>query len=473
MRNKLIYRYIGNVLLVYSIIFIFPILICCIYKETFLQYIVPMVVSLIIGLILRNIKSNKKVLHAKDGFIIVAISWIIIALLSALPFVFKTGITYVDAVFESVSGLTTTGATVFQNVEVLEKNILFWRSFMHFIGGMGVLTFMMAIIPLSKDDKSMHLLKAEMPGPSVAKLVPSIKKTLLYLYGIYIGLAISEVILLIAGGMKVFDSILITMGTAGTGGFSLLNSSLATYSVFNKWTVAIFMILFGVNFNIYFLILIKDIKTALKSEELKAYILIYFAAVICIILNTYQLFNNMSEAVLSGFFHASSLMTSTGYNIGDINIYPSFSRIICLFLMFISACAGSTCGGIKVSRLIISLKTIKRDILKIIHPNSINTITFDGKKLDDEICKINNTFIVLYIILILIIMLIVSSEKISFEGTLNAVLSTFANVGLCFDISNFADFSIASKIALSTGMLLGRLEIFPIIVLLTDWKKKL
>lgn len=473
MRNRLIYKYIGKVLVGYSIVFIFPILICLIYKEAFLQYVLPMVISLMVGLLLIKIKSNKKGLHAKDGFIIVAVSWIIIAMLSALPFVFRYKINYIDAIFEATSGLTTTGATIFKNVEELEKNILFWRSLMHFVGGMGVLAFMMAIIPLSRDDKSMHLLKAEMPGPSVAKLVPSLKKTMFYLYGIYLGLSLTEFILLIVGNMNVFDATLITMGTAGTGGFTLFNSSMATYSILNKWTVAVFMFLFGVNFNIYFLILIKDLKTAIKSEELKAYILIFLISVICIILNTYQMFSNLNEAILSGFFHASSLITSTGYSIGEINIYPSFSRIICLLLMFTSACAGSTCGGIKVSRLVILSKTIKRDILKIIHPSSIRIITFDGKKLDDEICRTNNTFIFLYIILILIIMLIVSLDKISFETTLNAVLSTFANVGLCFNISNFSDFSLISKIALSIGMLLGRLEIFPVIVLLTDWKRKI
>ncbi|MBO4815970.1 MAG: TrkH family potassium uptake protein [Clostridia bacterium] len=473
MKNKLIYKYIGKVLIGYSVVFVFPILVSLIYKESFLQYILPMAICLILGLLLCKIKSDKRDLHAKDGFIIVAISWIIIAMISALPFVFRYKINYIDSIFEATSGLTTTGATIFKNVEELEKNILFWRSLMHFVGGMGVLAFMMAIIPLSRDDKSMHLLKAEMPGPSVAKLVPSLKKTMFYLYGIYIGLSITEFILLIVGKMNAFDATLITMGTAGTGGFSLLNSSIATYSILNKWTVTIFMILFGVNFNIYFLILIKDFKTALKSEELKAYILIFLTAVLCIIINTYQLFSNLNEAILSGFFHASSLITSTGYSIGDINIFPSFSRIICILLMFISACAGSTCGGIKVSRLVILSKTIKRDILKIIHPNSVRTITFDGKKLDEEICKTNNTFIFLYIILILIIMLIVSLDKVSFETTLNAVLSTYANVGLCFNISNFSEFSIISKIALSIGMLLGRLEIFPIIVLFTDWKRKI
>ena len=473
MRNRVIYRYIGNVILVYSFLFIFPIIVCLIYKESFLAYILTMAISLVIGILLKIIKPNKRGIHAKDGFIIVAISWIIIAILSAIPFVLKQDVNFVDALFESISGLTTTGATIFRDVEELERNVLFWRSFMHFIGGMGVLTFMMTIVPLAKDEKSMHLLKAEMPGPSVAKLVPSIKKTMFYLYGIYFLLSISEYILLILGKMNPFDAILITMGTAGTGGFSLLNSSLATYSIFNKCVVTIFMILFGVNFNIYFLILMKDFKNIIKSEELRTYLIIYFVAVICVVLNTYQLYNSINEAIISGAFHVSSLITSTGYSIGNINIYPSFSRIICLILMFISACAGSTCGGIKVSRLVILYKTIKRDLLKVIHPNSVCTITFDGKKLDDEICKTNNTFIFLYVILILTIMLIVSFDGISIEETLNSVLSTFANVGLCFEISNFANFSYISKIALSIGMLLGRLEIFPIIVLFTDWKKNI
>ncbi|HAB65845.1 MAG TPA: potassium transporter KefA [Firmicutes bacterium] len=473
MKNKLVYKYVGKVLIGSSILLIFPIIVSLLYKENIIPFIIPAIISLLLGFIFNSLKVENKNLYAKDGFIIVALSWILISIIGSIPFIISCKLDFASSFFEAVSGLTTTGATIFEDVEHLPKSILFWRSFMHFIGGMGVLAFVMAIVPLSKNDKSMHVLKAEMPGPSVAKLVPSIKKTLFYLYSIYIGLTLLEFLLLIIGGLGIFDSLLISFGTAGTGGFSVLNSSLATYSIFNKWVVTIFMFLFGVNFNIYFLIIMKDLKSALKSEELKTYIIIFISSIIVILLNTYHMFSNISEAILETSFHISSIMTSTGYSIGNINIYPTSCRIIILLLMLISACAGSTCGGFKISRLLIILKTIKRDILKVVHPSSIRTISFEGKVLDESTIKSTKTFMFLYGALIILIMFIVSFDSIglTLEQTINAVFTTFANVGLCFDISNFALFSPLSKIVLSIGMLLGRLEIFPLIVLFTRLRK--
>ncbi len=456
----------------FSLLLLFPILVCIIYHEPIIPFLIPLLISLSVGFFLNSLNIQKKTLYARDGFVIVALSWILISLLGALPFWFGLDIPFYDAFFESVSGFTTTGATIFSNVEVLEKSFLFWRSFTHFIGGMGVLTFVMAIIPLSKDDKSMHVLKAEMPGPSVAKLVPSIKKTLFYLYAIYIGLTLLEMILLMFGGLGFFDSLLIAMATAGTGGFTTWNSSLATLSLFNKYVVAIAMFLFGVNFNIYFLIVImKDLKNALKSEELKMYVGLYLLTIAFILLNTYNLFNNFSDALVSTVFHVSSFMTSTGFSIGDVNIYPTSCRIVILMLMLISACAGSTCGGFKISRLIICFKKIKRDFLKVIHPNSVHIITFDGKRVEEEVVNSTCTFLFLYIFLLLFIMVLVSFDGFSLEVTINAVFSTFANVGLCFNIANFSIFSGFSKIVLSIGMLFGRLELFPLIALLSNWRK--
>ena len=311
----------------------------------------------------------------------------------------------------------------------------------------------------------MHILKAEMPGPSVSKLVPSTKKTLLYLYIIYIGLTLLETILLLIGGMPLFDSIVLSIGTAGTGGFSVLNSSLATYSVFCKYVVAIFMFLFGINFYIYFLIIMKDFKNIFKSEELKVYIGLFCVAVAFIFINTVSQFSSSKEAFLEAFFHVSSIMTSTGYSVGDINIYPTTCRLLFLGLMLISACAGSTCGGFKISRLIIIFKTIKRDLQRIIYPSRIKTVTFEGKKLDDDIIHNTCSFMYLYIIILFVIIFIVAFNGFSFSETVNAVFTTFGNVGFCFEVSNFSEFSILSKIVLSFGMLLGRLEIFPFIVL--------
>ena len=471
MKNKLVYKYIGKVLIAFAALMILPMIVCIINKENVIPFFIPSLISLSLGFIFNSFKIKNKILYAKDGFIIVALSWIIISLIGALPLFINKDASFIDSLFEAVSGLTTTGATIFKDVECLGKGILFWRAFMHFIGGMGVLAFVMAVIPLANNDKSMHVLKAEMPGPSVSKLVPGIKKTLFYLYGIYIALTVVECILLMIGGLPFFDSLLTAFSTAGTGGFATLNSSAATYSLFNKYVVAIFMFLFGVNFNIYFLILMKDIKAALKSEELKVYLLLFVVSVLFIFVNTLSMFNNIGQAFNESFFHVSSIMTSTGFAVGDINIYPTTCRILFLMLMLISACAGSTCGGFKISRLLILLKTIKRELLKAIHPNSVRTITFEGKKVDEDIVRSTCLYLLLYVIFIVVIMFIVSFDKVNFSQAVNATFTTFANVGLCFDISNFADFSILSKIVLSIGMLLGRLEILPMMVLFSDLKK--
>lgn len=382
-----------------------------------------------------------------------------------------TNVSYIDALFEVVSGFSTTGATIFKEVEKLPKSILFWRDFMHFIGGMGVLAFVMAIIPLAKNDKSIHLLKAEMPGPTVSKLVPSIKRTLYYLYGIYFGLTITEFVLLLFSGVPLFDALLLAMGTAGTGGFSPLHTSLATYSEAAKWIVAVYMFLFGVNFNIYFFALIRDFKSAFRSEELKVYIGLYLFTVFLLIINSLNLFGNVYDSIVNGFFNASSFMSSTGYSISDVNIYPTICRIWILFIMVVSACAGSTCGGFKISRLILIFKMIKRDIQKMVHPNSVKVITFDGKKVEEEVLESTKSFMFLYIILILLILFIIGIDGFSFEASLNAVFTTFGNVGLYFEVSDFALFSPLSKLVMCLGMLLGRLEIYPIIALLINRRK--
>lgn len=465
MFKKSIWKYIGKVLIGLSILFIFPILVALIYHESVLPFFIASFISLVLGLLLNELKVEDAKLYTRDGLLIVALSWIMMSIIGTIPFCLSGSCGFIDALFETVSGFTTTGASIFDDVEHLSKSILFFRSFTHFIGGMGILTFVMAVIPLSKKDNSMHILKAEMPGPSVSKLVPSTKKTLIYLYSIYIGLTVAEMILLLIGGMPLFDSILISMGTAGTGGFSVLNSSLATYSVFCKYVVAIFMFLFGINFYIYFLILMKDFKNVFKSEELRVYILLFIGSILFVFFNTLNMFTNASEAFLEAFFHVSSAMTSTGYGIGDINIYPTTCRVLILSLMLISACAGSTCGGFKISRLIIIFKSIKRELQKIIFPSRVQTITFEGKKLDEDIIHNTSSFMFLYFILVFTFIFIISFNGFSLSETINAVFTTFGNVGMCFEISSFSHFSDFSKIVFSVAMLLGRLEIFPMIVL--------
>lgn len=473
MRAKITLNFIGKVLIGMAVLFTFPIFTALIYHENILNFVIPQVISLIVGLLLNAIKYEKNSqIYARDGLKIVALSWIIISLIGALPIYLNHDAPYIDALFETVSGFTTTGATIFKDVEHLDKAILFWRGFTHFIGGMGVLAFVMAIIPLSTKNKSMHVLKAEMPGPSVSKLVPSMKKSLAILYGIYIGLTVLEIALLKIAHMPTFDSIVLAFGTAGTGGFSVLNTSIASYTTMAKYVIAIFMFLFGVNFNIYFLVALGKVKEALKSEELKVYASMFIVAVAIVVLNTVHIFGNTYKAFEEAFFHVSSIMTSTGYAIGDINVYPSTSRVVMLVLMLISACAGSTCGGLKISRLIICAKSIKRNLIKQVHPNAVQVVKFEGKKVSEETIENTNTFIFLYVALILLFILIISFNGYNIETTINAVFTTFANVGLCFNIQNFQEFTVLSKATLCIAMLLGRLEIFPLVSLISDMRKE-
>ena len=473
MRAKITLNFIGKVLIGMAVLFTFPIFTALIDHENILNFVIQQVISLIVGLLLNAIKYEKNSqIYARDGLKIVALSWIIISLIGALPIYLNHDAPYIDALFETVSGFTTTGATIFKDVEHLDKAILFWRGFTHFIGGMGVLAFVMAIIPLSTKNKSMHVLKAEMPGPSVSKLVPSMKKSLAILYGIYIGLTVLEIALLKIAHMPTFDSIVIAFGTAGTGGFSVLNTSIASYTTMAKYVIAIFMFLFGVNFNIYFLVALGKVKEALKSEELKVYASMFIVAVAIVVLNTVHIFGNTYKAFEEAFFHVSSIMTSTGYAIGDINVYPSTSRVVMLVLMLISACAGSTCGGLKISRLIICAKSIKRNLIKQVHPNAVQVVKFEGKKVSEETIENTNTFIFLYVALILLFILIISFNGYNIETTINAVFTTFANVGLCFNIQNFQEFTVLSKATLCIAMLLGRLEIFPLVSLISDMRKE-
>lgn len=471
MKNRIIYKYVGKVLITFSILMILPMIVSLIFKENTIAFLIPSLMCFIVGFLLSRIKVSNSYIYAKEGFIIVSLSWILISLFASLPLFFNHCTDIVSSIFEAISALTTTGSTVFEDVESLPYSILFYRSFMHFIGGMGIITFVMAVIPLSKNDKSMYLLNAEMPGNNSEKIVSSTKKMLIYLYLIYFTLAITEIILLGLCGVNFFHSVLIAMSTVSTGGLTYMNNSLASLSSYAKLIVAIFMFLSGVNFNIYFLLIIKKFKNVFKSEEFRVYVCLTIISILFVLLNTYKLYETFLSGALNSVFHTVSIMTSTGFSISNVNVYPSSCRVLLLFLMLVSACGGSTCGGFKISRLILMFKTIKRDILKVIHPNSVHIIKYDKKVVSEEAINSNNTFLFLYATFIVIIMFIVSLNGFNFDVTLNSVFSTFANTGLCFNIYNYADFSSLSKIALSIGMLLGRLEIFPLIVLFSDLRK--
>ena len=471
MKNSFLYNYIGKILIGLSIIFVFPEIVALIYNESMIPFFIPQLICLIFGLpLILLLRKNEESINKKFGLKTVAVLWIIVSAIGALPLTINNDATYINALFESVSGFTTTGATIFKNVEILNKSILFWRSLTHFIGGIGILAFVIAIIPLSNNKNILKESKSDLSNPNSSKRFFGIKKKLIYLFGIYFFLTFLETVLLQFGGLKLFDSLLISMGTAGTGGFSILNSSLESYSIFCKYVVAFFMFLFGINFNIYLLICIKDFKRALKSEELRAYIFIFIISTIILFLNTLPIIKDTKQTILQSIFNVSSLITGTGYRIGSINEFSTTSRVVCLILMLIGGCIGSTCGGIKISRMLISIKSITRNIIKKFQPNIDDSIKYNGEILSEETVKNTNTFILIYIFLIILIVFIVSHDKYSLEITLNAVVSTTSNVGLCFNISDFANFSNFSKLVLSFGMLCGRLELYPIISLFTKEK---
>lgn len=424
---------------------------------------------------------NNHSLYAREGLVIVALSWILLSFLGALPFVFSGAATnFMDAWFETVSGFTTTGATIFNNVEVLPYGLLYWRSFTHWLGGMGVLVFLLAIVPLTGyKGASLHVLRAESPGPQVGKLAPRMRQSVGILYSIYVGMTVLEVIMLLLGGMPFFDAVTTAFGTAGTGGFSVRNASLAAYdSYYLQTVVSVFMMLFGVNFTVYFLIIMRRLKAALKSEELRLYLLIIAAATIVIALNILPMYGSFFDALHHSYFQVSSIITTTGFATVDFNLWPELSRMLLLLLMIIGACAGSTGGGIKVSRLLISIKTLRSSVKHMVHPRSVSSIKIDGKVVERETVQGIGVFIFAYIAIIVISVAVIAVDNFSMETNLSAVLACINNIGPGLDMvgptGNFAMFSNFSKFILSIDMLLGRLEIFPLLVMLAPsmWKNR-
>jgi len=470
------YRYIlkklGHILLIEALLLLLPLFVTFYYHENYLPFVYTILIILGFGISLSFIKSKKNNYYAKEGIIITTLAWLFLSIFGSLPFVFSGEIpSIVDAFFETVSGFTTTGSSILTDIEKLSRGILFWRSFTHWIGGMGILVFVMAILPMSNDN-SMHIVKAEVPGPFKGKLLPKISDTAKWLYGIYLFLTITEIILLKLGGMPLFDSILTSFGTAGTGGFGVKNSSIAFYeSAYIEYIVGIFMLLFGINFNIFFFIIIKKFKLVFTNEELKTYLIIVFTSVILITLNILSLTTNIFEAFRLSFFQVSSIITTTGFTTTNFNLWPTFSKIVLVLLMLFGACGGSTGGGIKISRIIIAVKKIFIDFKRKIHPNVVSNVRFENKKVDDVTVNGISNFIILYFGLIAIITLIVSLDNFDFETTLTSVIACISNIGpglgLVGPIGNFSIFSNLTKIVLSLAMLLGRLELYPIIIMLS------
>lgn len=422
-------------------------------------------------------KPRRMAFFMKEGFVTVALCWIVLSIFGALPFVFSGDIPrFTDALFETVSGFTTTGASVVPDVEVLSHCTLFWRSFTHWIGGMGVLVFLLAILPLAGGSQ-MYLMQAESPGPSVGKLVPKTRHTALILYALYILLSVVEFILLLGGGMTVFNAVTTTFGTAGTGGFGIRNSSMADFSPYLQWVVAVFMMLFGINFNLYFLVLIGRGRQALKSEELRTYLGVIAAATLLIVLNTRAAGVRLGETVRHAFFQVSSIITTTGFATCDFDLWPSLSKCVLVLLMLVGACAGSTGGGIKISRVLILIKRAGEELHKFIFPNSVTKIRLEKKILDREVVHTTSAFLIVYVFIFAISTLLVSAEGHDLETCFTAVAATFNNIGPGLSVvgptRNFGFFSDFTKYVLIFDMLAGRLELFPMLILFSPrtWLK--
>lgn len=477
MNKKMIFKTLGNILIVEGIILIFPLLVSLIYKEnTTVEFIITILTALGMGISLSCIKAENKHIYAKEGFIIVALSWIVVSLIGTLPFYLSGEITrFVDAFFETVSGFTTTGASILNDVESLSKGMLFWRGFTHWIGGMGVLIFVLAFLPQS-EGQDVYIMKAELPGPVVGKLVSKVKMNARILYAIYAVLTLSQIIFLLIGGMPLFDSIVHTFSIAGTGGFSTKNISIAYYdSYYIDMVISIFMFLFGVNFNLYYLLLLKDFKSVLKSEELKWYTIIVLGFTAIITINTLDIHGSVLESFRYSFFQVVSIITTTGFMTDNYNLWPTLSQILILFLMIVGSCAGSTSGGIKISRAIILIKSTIASMKKMISHRSISTLKFDNKDIDKQVLEFAYSYLIIYVMILLGSILLISFENLDLITTTTAALASLGNVGpglgdIIGPVGNFSSLSDLSKLVLCFDMLAGRLELFPIIMLIYSIK---
>ena len=479
MNYSIVLYILGCVLKFESAFLVLPALVGLIYREhASVSYLAVAVLCLILGVLLTHKKPRSTNLYTREGFVAVALSWIIMSIFGAIPFVLTGDIPfYVDALFETISGFTTTGSSILTDVESISKASLFWRSFSHWIGGMGVFVFIMAILPMM-GGSTMNLMKAESPGPSVSKLVPHVKDTAKILYGIYIAITICEATILRALGMPLFDSLTTTFGTVGTGGFGIRNDSIAGYSPAIQITITVFMILSGINYTAYFYILTGKIKELFKIEEVRWYLAIIFGSVAVITWNVRSLYPTFSETLRHAFFQVGSIITTTGYATTDFDLWPALSKTLLVTLMFIGACAGSTSGGIKVSRILILLKTIRKELSLIIHPRQVKKIRMDGHPVDHETLRSANVFLVVYFVLLLTSMLLISVDEFDFSTNFTYVVTVFNNIGpglnLVGPTQNFSIFSPFSKFVLMFDMLAGRLELFPMMILLmpSTWKRK-
>lgn len=478
MNHRIVINVLGWALVLESVCMLLP-MVCaiCFGEPQVWTFAICSIICLIIGLPLKSIKLKNHTMYAKEGLMAVSLSWIFMSIFGALPFVISGAIpVFVDAFFETVSGFTTTGATILNNVEAVPKSILFWRSFTHWIGGMGVLVFLVSLLRLS-GGKNLYLLKAESTGPSVGKLVPRVQSTAKILYGMYTFLTVLEIVLLIFGGMNFFEAITTAMGTAGTGGFGVRNDSIAGYSSYIQYVVTVFMLLFGVDFSIYYLLMMRKFSTAFRTEELRWYFAIVAVSIVLICINTLGLFENVFDAFKHSAFQVASIITTTGFATTDFDLWPQFSKTVLVVLMFIGACAGSTGGGMKVSRVLIAFKTLIKELKITAHPKSTHKIKMNNRLVEHETIRSINVYIIAYFFIFAVSLLIISLDNFDFTTDFTAVAATINNIGpglaMVGPTCNFSHFSILSKLVLSFDMLVGRLEIFPVLILFSPytWKK--
>lgn len=482
MNYKIIANVIGRILCIEAV-FLLPAAGVSLYYREF-GVIAPIVITVLLmaaaGVLLLLPKPGPTPYYAREGFVAVALTWLMISVFGALPFFFSGAIpSFLDSVFETISGFTTTGASILTDVEAMPKGLLYWRSFTHWLGGMGVLVFVLAVHPMSKGSgQSVYLLRAESPGPEVSKLVPKTHASAKILYGMYIGLSVLQFVLLALGGMPWFDNITTVFGTAGTGGFGIRGDSMGGYSPYIQVVVTVFMTLFGVNFSVYYLLVMGKIKQAIRNEELWLYLFIQAAATALISWNVRPFFSSWGQTVQQSAFQVSSIMTTTGFATTDFDLWPEFSKWIILMLMFIGASAGSTGGGMKVSRVLLMAKAARKERKRAVNPREINVIRMDGKMVEDDTMKGIWMYLSYYLFIMLISMVVVSTNQFGVEVTFSAVVSCLNNIGpgfgVCGPAGSFASFNPASKVVLCLDMLLGRLEIIPFLMLIAPaaWNKR-
>ncbi len=481
MNYKMMGRFLSAALLLEALFMIPALIISLFYGESISAGSFAITMAIILatgGLLMLLCKGAPTAFGAREGFACVAISWMVLSVFGCLPFVFSRQIpNFLDALFETVSGFTTTGASILSNVEGLYRGNLYWRSFTHWVGGMGVLVFLLAFTSGSQGKGfTMHLLRAESPGPNVGKLVPKMRETATILYAIYLGLTVLNVIFLLLGEMPLLDAICTAFGTAGTGGFGVYNDSLASCSPYIQNVTTVFMLLFGVNFTCYYWLLLRQFKSVVKDEELRLYAGIVIASIIMLVLNLRGVYETLGETIRHAAFQVASIMTTTGFATTDFDLWPAFSKGILMALMIVGACAGSTGGGIKVARVLLLFKSLQRNIRQVLRPNKVQVVRNNGQTVEERVLESANAYLAAYIIIAVLSYILISLDGFSIGTNLSAVLACFNNIGPGMEMvgptCNYAIFSPLSKIVLIIDMLAGRLEIFPLLVLLTrsTWK---